>query len=372
MMTPDRMLDVLTQHPFPGASDVRSVVLGCHMVIAGQRLVYSDDEWLTDDRTIPVAFPEFGNLPDEDRAHAEIRRVLAVLADPSPTWAEIKADCVGPDLPADDPLYDRASTEQALAKFNTECARVHDENERLQTRLTDEIDRRKDTEQALARMTAERDQARQAYLDLSANNPLCPTVNAIAERLGVCPAEPGPMLSEVDRLKGLADAHAVVSQRLVGSQKDVAEVSAERDEATARAAKVEDRLRRDDELREQIAVAVGLDGAASLALILDTMTRDRPDDPRAVKDLRALVNYHQAPIAFNARPLTLAERASFVIRRLWQGRTNAANEAAVLRRELSDIADALGDLPDTAEREPIGDRKEHLGLSTAERIRLSR
>ena len=89
-------------------------------------------------------------------------------------------------------------------------------------------------------------------------------------------------------------------------------------------------------------------------------------------DLLRLVSYHQAPVKFADRPLTLAERASFVIRRLWQGRTNAANEAAALRRELGDIADALGDLPGTAEREPIGDREEHLGLSTAERIRLSR
>jgi hypothetical protein len=111
--------------------------------------------------------------------------------------------------------------------------------------------------------------------------------------------------------------------------------------------------RRDDELREQIAVAVGLDGSASLALILDVV---KGADTTKDADLRALVNYHQAPVTFNARPLTLAERASFVIRRLWQGRTNAANEAASLRRELGDIADALGDIPDTAEREPIGDR----------------
>ena len=207
-----------------------------------------------------------------------------IPADPSPTWAAIKADCVEPDLPTDDPLYDRATAEQALAR--------------------------------------------------------------------------------------ITDAYAVVSQRLVGSQKEVAEVSAERDEALTRADKIEGRLRRDDELREQIAVAVGLDGSASLALILDAVRRDAPDDPRAVQGLRALVGYHQAPIRFGERSLTLAERAAFVIRRLWQGRANAANEAAALRRELSDIADALGDIPDTAAREPIGDREEHLLLSTAERLRL--
>jgi hypothetical protein len=106
-----------------------------------------------------------------------------------------------------------------------------------------------------------------------------------------------------------------------------------------------------------------------LGLILDTV---KSADTTKDADLLRLVSYHQAPIKFNARPLTLAERAAFVIRRLWQGRTNAANEAASLRRELGDIEAALSDLPDTAEREPIGDREEHLGLSTAERIRLSR
>ena len=340
-MTADRMLDVLTQYPFPGAADVRSTVHGCHMVIAGRRLIYSAEGWMTGTRTIPATWPAFDSCDDGDRAHSEIRRLLITLDE----------------------------------------------------------DRRRDAEQALAKMT---------------------------------------------------DAHSVVSQRLVGSQKEVAEVSAERDEATARATKAEARvkrllrqrnaahavldeagiglevegsprwtlarrcraaaapvwgyldalqafdvvgeivgvtgktgergfidaviarvkaLRNDDDTRAAIAVAVGLDDSASLGLILDTV---KSADTTKDADLLRLVSYHQAPIKFNARPLTLAERASFVIRRLWQGRTNAANEAAALRRELGDIEAALGDLPDTAEREPIGDREEHLGLSAAERIRLSR
>ena len=124
--------------------------------------------------------------------------------------------------------------------------------------------------------------------------------------------------------------------------------------------------------RERLAAYLGMDGAG-FAEIAEAIERDTSGEPRiGHADLLRLVAYHQAPIAFNARPLTLAERASFVIRRLWQGRTNAANEAASLRRELADITDALGDLPDTAEREPIGDREEHLGLGGAERIRLSR
>ena len=308
----------------------------------------------------------------------------------------------------------------------------------LQDRLTDEMDRRRDVEHALAKVTTERN----ALLVAES------TLSKIAAALAIPALEPhDDALSMVRRL---VDGYTVVSQRLVGSQKEVAEVSAERDEATARATKAEARvkrllrqrnaahavldeagiglepegsprwtlarrcraavepvwgyldalqafdvvgeivgvtgktgergfidaviarvkaLRNDDDTRAAIAVAVGLDDSASLALILDTV---KSADTTKDTDLARLVNYHQAPVTFNARPLTLAERASFVIRRLWQGRTNAANEATSLRRELSDIADALSDLPDTAEREPIGDREEHLGLSTAERIRLSR
>jgi hypothetical protein len=218
----------------------------------------------------------FAANPTAEQVHCEIRRVLAVLDGiTGASWHEIKADCVGPDLPGDDPLYDRATTEQALAK--------------------------------------------------------------------------------------MTDAHAVVSQRLVGSQKEVAEVSAERDEATARAVKIEDRLRRDDELREEIAVAVGLDGSASLALILDTVRRDAPDDPRAVQALRALLDYTHAPIRFGDRQLSDAERAAFVIRRL-DARASEVIAAEVFLDCAGVPAYALapGDDP--------GDASERLSLS--ERLRL--
>jgi hypothetical protein len=279
-------------------------------------LYYATGWWVLSDRTIPVEFPKFSNLPDEDLAHWEIRRVLSVLADPSPTWEQIKADCVGPDLPTDTSPCDA-----------------------LQDRLTDEMDRRRDAEHALAKVTAERDR----LLVFQS------TLNKIVAVVAWPALEPpDDVLSMVKRV---VDAHAIVSRRLVGSQKEVVEVSAERDEAqaqakglvqqvrrltsqlddwqadihwaraerdeaTARAAKVEDRLRRDDELREQLAVAVGLDGSASLALILDAVRHDSPDDPRAVQALRALLDYTHAPIRFGDRQLSDAERAAFVIRRL--------------------------------------------------------
>jgi hypothetical protein len=342
MMTAYRLYEVLLAHPLPGS--VVSLDHGgasCCVVVGASEIRYGSN-WLIGGMAIACLIS--GDATAE-QVHSEIRRVLALGYKPS------KAE--------------------------------------IEERLVEEINRRRDAEQALAKMT---------------------------------------------------DAHAVVSQRLVGAQKEVAEIRAERDEATARAAKVAGLLRRDDELREQIAAALGLDGAASLALILDVVKevrdalawpeadpypadiikrakairldaamyhagrpfrdeasnarerlaaylgmdgagfaeiaeaieRDTSGEPRAGRaDLLRLVGYHQAPIRFGDRPLTLAERAAFVIRRLWQGRTNAANEAAALRRELGDIADALGDLPDTAAREPIGDREDHLGLSTAERIRLT-
>ena len=406
-MTVLQIFGILAARPFPGSVDLRMSNGACCFTVEGVAIGYTHNGWLVFGRVIPDEWPiPLDFVSDAERVHAEIRRVLAIVnapAEPSPTWAEIKADCVGPDLPADDPLYDRATAAQALAK-----------------------------------VTAERD----ALLIAES------TLSKIATALAIPALEPYD--DALSMVKRLVVGYTVVSQRLAGSQKEVAEVSAERDEATARATKAEARvkrlrksinaahdvldeagiglepegsprwtlarrcraavapvwgyldamqafdvvgeivgvtgktgergfidaviarvkaLRNDDDTRAAIAVAVGLDGSASLALILDTV---KSADTTKDTDLARLVNYHQAPIRFADRPLTLAERAAFVIRRLWQGRTNAANEAAALRRELGDISDALGDLPDTAEREPIGDREEHLGLSAAERIRLSR
>jgi len=194
----------------------------------------------------------------------------------------------------------------------------------------------------------------------------------LARRIGHAVAEIRDHLDAVNALDAIAKVVGLIPPSLSSGATD--------DEVVAKVKALHQEGADLTRLRAPIAIGLGLDESASLSLILDAVNDDRDDpdtqdalaDSQAARGLRALVSYHQAPITFNARPLTLAERAAFVIRRLWQGRTNAANEAAALRRELGDIADALGDLPDTAEREPIGDRKEHLGLSTAERIRLSR
>ncbi len=224
----------------------------------------------------------------------------------------------------------------------------------LQDRLTDEMDRRRDMEQALAKVTTERN----ALLVAES------TLSKIAAALAIPALEPhDDALSMVRRL---VDGYTVVSQRLVGSQKEVAEVSAERDEATARAEKVEDRLRRDDELREAIAVAVGLDGSASLALIFDTVTRDRP--AREIARLSGLLDVLAAPVTFGERRLSTAERAEWALRRALRERDEVAPRMAQLI-DAEVCLDVLG-VPAYAAvpGDDPGDASE--ALTVAERLRL--
>ena len=301
MMSPTNFMNVLAGHNV--APDLRWIGTGVGLTVDGVALGYDAHGWHSGAVGVRSLLDHDATLAD---VKAEIRRVLAIVnapaADPSPTRAEIKADCVGPDLPGDD---------------------------RAQDRLTDEIDRRRDAAQALAKMT---------------------------------------------------DAHAVVSQRLIGSQKEVATLTAQHDdwqadidrarrdanEATARADKIEDRLRRDDEMREQIAVAVGLDGSASLARILDTVTRDRP--VRAISRLSGLLDVLAAPVAFGERRLSTAERAEWALRRAISERDEVAPRMAQLI-DAEVCLDVLG-VPAYAavpSDEP-GDASE--ALTVAERIRL--
>ncbi len=309
MMTAYRLYEVLLGHPYPGVAGLCRDGDDCLFVLDGAAWRYDGAGWTVRERGIRATWPALDSPDDGDRVHAEIRRVLAIVnADRLLIWEQTKGTYwVGPDLPT------IPTPEDLAAEPSMEDA-LHD-------RLTDEIDRRRDVEQALAKVTSEHD-ALQDRLDGLKRDRHEETLRWADEREA--------LRAEVKRL---TDAHAVVSQRLIGSQKEVAEVSAERDEATARADKMTaqtkemrisfaeferrgEQIERDDELREQIAVAVGLDGSASLALILDTVRRDAPDDPRAVKGLRALLDYTHAPIRFGDRQLSDAERAAFVIRRL--------------------------------------------------------
>ena len=412
MLNPADLAEILRAHPYPGVTDLVIEDGDLNLTFEGATVPLDGELWRLDG--VGVRFDVDGwntcgltvrshlsAAPTPDAVHAEIALVLRLAAKT-------------PESPA-----------------------------RRDRRLTDEMDRRRDMEQALAKVTTERN----ALLVAES------TLSKIAAALAIPALEPhDDALSMVRRL---VDGYTVVSQRLAGSQKEVAEV-------TKRVTKAEARVKR--LLRQRAAAHAVLDEAAiglepegsprwtlarrcraavepvwdhldalqafdvvgesvgvtgktgergfmdaviarvkalhqAYTTLAALLFADHSDPAAVVKalhalnnrikvyevteeqweadnatsvDLERLVNYHQAPIRFADRPLTLAERAIFVIRRLWQGRTNAANEAAALRRELGDIADALGDLPDTAEREPIGDREEHLGLSTAERIRLSR
>ena len=322
-MTPDRLLRWLLSFPFPGAV---SAMQGDELTITleGEVLRF-DGAWRAPDgQRIACTLPDVSSADD---IHAEIRRGLAITRGiTGASWEQTKEDCVGPDLP---PPLD----------LNAELARVHAESERLQDRLTD-------VEAQLAKMT---------------------------------------------------DAHAVVSQRLVGAQKEVAERDATIDElrtalesiaanvglvgsdqwavgelvgkvgeATARAAKVEDRLRRDDDLRSAIAVAVGLDGSASLALILDTVTRDRPG--REISRLSGLLDVLAAPVSFGERRLSTAERAEWALRRwLTEGKECSARMAQLIEAEV--MLDCMG-VPAYAAvpSDDPGDASE--ALTVAERLRL--
>ncbi len=334
MLTPDCLLRWLLSFPFPGAL---AVMQGDELTITleGEVLRF-DGAWRAPDgQRIPHTFPE---VPNADDIHAEIRRGLAIARGiTGASWEQIKGTYwVGPDLPDADPCV------PTLAELAAEPPL----EDALYDRLTDEIDRRKDVEAQLAKMT---------------------------------------------------DAHAVVSQRLVGAQKEVAERDATIDElrtalesiaanvglvgsdqwavgelvgtvgeATARAAKVEDRLRRDDDLRSAIAVAVGLDGSASLALILDTVTRDRPG--REISRLSGLLDVLAAPVAFGERRLSTAERAEWALRRwLTEGKECSTRMAQLIEAEV--MLDCMG-VPAYAAvpSDDPGDASE--ALTVAERLRL--
>ncbi len=313
-------------------------------------------------RTCEAALRKLGINPDNDPVNTAAR------------WtAERDGEC-----------RERAKAEDALAGFNVRWQASQDH---------------------LAKVTTERDEARKAFLDLSANNPLRLTVNAIAARLGISPAEPGPMLAEVDRLKGLADAHAVVSQRLAGAQREIAEVTARADTAEAKAKRLRRYINAAHDVLDEAAIALEPESArrytlarrcrAATAEVWDYLDAVNALDEiakvvgltppslssgatdsevvAAVKalyqpgDLPALLDRYAAPAKIGARQITTAERAAFVIRRLARAAANARAEAAALRAEQEDLRDAVAAAPDAAERADGS----LLALNLSERIRAA-
>lgn len=414
MMTASRMAIVLRQYPYPDAV-VTLDGLGCNIRVNGVHLLY-DMTWQTaDGQTVPAEWPTFDSLDDGDRAHAEIRRVLAIVSTPAaePTKiARMSPGHLGGDLLAHPfpgaidlrlttdglhftvgditlrydgeafhaPRHRVESTLPHPAAINAQG--VHAEIHRVLAIVMGASDRAADLERRLAAVKSDRHEETLRWAD--EREALRAEVKRLLRQRAAAHAvldeaaiglevEGSPRWTLARRCRAAVEPvwgylDALQAFDMVGEIVGVTGKTGERGFIDAVIARVK-ALRNDDDTRAAIAVAVGLDDSASLGLILDTV---KSADTTKDADLARLVSYHQAPIKFSDRPLTLAERASFVIRRLWQGRTNAANEATSLRRELGDIEAALSDLPDTAEREPIGDREEHLGLSAAERIRLSR
>ena len=368
MITPSSLAIILQGAPFPGATfTVTPGGAALDLAIGDKTITFCEGAWFAAERRTTPAHLSFAATPTAEQGHAEIRRVLAVV------------------MGAGEP-------------------------DALQDRITDEIDRRKDVEAQLAQVTAERDAERIRWgdqiqdrdtriraLEVERDRLLISedTLSKIAAAIAIPALEPYD--DALSMVKRLVDAHAIVSQRLVGAQKEVAERDATIDElrtalesiaanvglvgsdqwavgelvgkvgeATARADKVEDRLRRDDDLRSAIAIAVGLDGSASLALILDTVTRDRPG--REISRLSGLLDVLAAPVSFGERRLSTAERAEWALRRwLTEGKECSARMAQLIDAEV--LLDCMG-VPAYAAvpSDDPGDASE--ALTVAERLRL--
>ena len=195
-MTAEQLFEILGHHPYPYHGPTSEELDPPNVRIGiGETCLCYDGAWNSCGYTTPCMISE--NNVTAVTVHAEISRVLAVFAKTTtPSWEQIKADCVGLD------------SSGAKVQFTNSDAFVS-------------IDRYRELEAELKTMTTSRDEARKNYLTLVNNNPLSPTINTIAEKLGVCPAEPGPMFEKIDRLKSKADRSgllSVVCRRLCGDE----------------------------------------------------------------------------------------------------------------------------------------------------------
>jgi len=249
-MTAAQLFDILGDHPYPGATNLSGGAMGfmCFQV-DGLWIAYDKGMWNVEqhETQYPITpnFPPFGELTVRD-VHAEISRVVkigkslhantqavATETNTTPSWEETKADCVGPDLPTEQTFVstDRyRELEAELVKMTAErddlSVRVKQKTDVIKAQaaqIQQHSDGWEQTEAQLEAMTTERDEARKNYLALINNNPLSPTINTIAEKLGVCPAEPGPMFEAIDRLKSKAGLLSVVCRRLCGDENATAE-----------------------------------------------------------------------------------------------------------------------------------------------------
>ena len=456
MIAPSSLAIILRDAPFPGATfTVTPGDVALDLVVDGVTITFCEGAWFAAERRTTPAHLSFASTPTAEQVHTEIRRVLALLTDPPkpvrlarmepgdlygvlivdpfPGAADLRLDKTGLHFTVGGvavrfdgeafyaPRYHVRSTLPHPSATNAQGvhAEIHrvlalvmgaGEPDALQDRLTNEIDRLTDVEAQLAQVTAERDAERIRWgdqiqdrdtriraLEVERDRLLISedTLSKIAAAIAIPALEPYD--DALSMVKRLVDGYAVVSQRLVGAQKEVAERDATIDElrtalesiaanvglvgsdqwavgelvgkvgeATARADKAEDRLRRDDDLRSAIAIAVGLDGSASLALILDTVTRDRPG--REISRLSGLLDVLAAPVAFGERRLSTAERAEWALRRwLAEGKECSARMAQLIEAEV--MLDVLG-VPAYAAvpSDDPGDASEALTLP--ERLRL--
>lgn len=113
------------------------------------------------------------------------------------------------------------------------------------------------------------------------------------------------------------------------------------------------------------AVAKAIHALKSRLKVLEVTAEQWEADNATVEDCDRLVARHGAPVKIGDRTLSPAERAAFVIRRLTRAAQNARAEAAALRAEQEEIAEALGNAPAYAEHADGS----LVGLNLVERIR---
>ena len=185
--TPGHVFELLALHPYPGAKDVALDGSVLTFTVNGVKVCLDDDGWYVGDLTI---IPHF--FFDKPTLHAEVDRVLRLHAE-MPLPRAIKADAAKP---------------------------APDAAERLQDRMTDECDRRRDLEDALERIgetvgvesgLAEHDTERIAFIErrVEATRERCDALQQLLPLLGLGVNSPADKArerieglgAEIDRLK---------------------------------------------------------------------------------------------------------------------------------------------------------------------------
>ncbi len=203
--TPEDLLANLKANPHPKQTHLEMAGGYAYITVDGHKIAYDGEHWFGDERFYDDV--QLNLLP----LHQEIDRVLVRIKNPqdkltvadtkeqTPSWEQIKSDCVGPDLPTDpedlQPKRSWVRVPDGMTKddvFNTEPTFVS-------------TDRYRELEERLKTVTEERDAA-QKKNDL------------INGQMSDLLAERETLFAKIDRLKFKAGLLSVVCRRLYDSE----------------------------------------------------------------------------------------------------------------------------------------------------------